>query len=142
MHRRTVLKGLAASALAAPAIAQGTSTLRFVPQANLSALDPIWTTATVTGNHGYYVYDTLYSADSKLRPQPQMAEGHEVSDDGRTWRIRLRDGLRFHDGTPVRGAGLHRQPQALGACASRSANCSPGRGPMGGGRTTGPSRSG
>jgi peptide/nickel transport system substrate-binding protein len=31
-----------------------------------------------------------------------MASGHEVSDDGRTWRIRLRDGLTFHDATPVR----------------------------------------
>ncbi len=88
--------------LAAPAIAQKPSVLRFVPQANLSVLDPIWTTATVTANHGYYVFDTLYAADSKLRPQPQMAQGHEVSDDGRTWRIRLREGLQFHDGTPVR----------------------------------------
>ena len=102
MHRRTVLKGLAASALAAPAVAQAPSVLRFVPQSNLSAIDPIWTTATVTGNHGYYVWDTLFAADSKLRPQPQMAAGHDVSDDGRTWRIRLRDGLRFHDSTPVR----------------------------------------
>ncbi len=102
MRRRTLLQGLAASALAAPSLAQPVSTLRFVPQANLSALDPIWTTATVTGNHGYYVYDTLYSADSKLQPQPQMAEGHEVSADGRTWRLRLREGLQFHDGSPVR----------------------------------------
>ena len=102
MQRRTVLQGLAASALAAPALAQTPSVLRFVPQSNLSAIDPIWTTATVTGNHGYYVYDTLYAADSKMQPQPQMAAGHEVADDGRTWRIRLRDGLRFHDGTPVR----------------------------------------
>jgi peptide/nickel transport system substrate-binding protein len=103
MHRRTLLGSLAASALASPAIAQKTATLRFVPQSNLVALDPIWTTATVTGNHGYYVYDTLYSADSKLDPRPQMAEGQEVSADGRTWRFRLREGLRFHDGVPVRG---------------------------------------
>ncbi len=103
MYRRTLL-GSVAAALAVPALAQKSSVLRFVPQSNLTALDPIWTTATVTGNHGYYVYDTLYSADSKLAPQPQMAEGQEVSDDGRSWRFRLREGLRFHDGTPVRGA--------------------------------------
>ena len=106
IRRRHLLAGLGASGLvtqlAAPAVAQKVPTLRFVPQSNLTSLDPIWTTATVTGNHGYYVYDTLYSADSKLRAQPQMAEGHEVSADGRVWRIRLRDGLRFHDGTPVR----------------------------------------
>ncbi|HYZ65081.1 MAG TPA: ABC transporter substrate-binding protein [Acetobacteraceae bacterium] len=102
MRRRTLLQGLAASALAAPALAQKVPTLRFVPQSNLAVLDPIWTTATVTGNHGYYVYDMLYAVDAKLQPRPQMAEGHEVADDGRTWRFRLREGLRFHDNTPVR----------------------------------------
>ncbi|MCW3475001.1 ABC transporter substrate-binding protein [Limobrevibacterium gyesilva] len=104
MHRRTLLKGAAASLLAAPAIAQPakTATLRFVPQANLTLLDPIFTTATVTSNHSYYVFDTLYSTAADGKPKPQMAEGHEVSDNGRVWRIRLRDGLKFHDGTPVR----------------------------------------
>ena len=103
MRRRTFLTTAAAS-LAAPAIAQPakTSTMRFIPQANLTSLDPIWTTATVTNNHGYYVYDTLYSAGPDMRPRPQMAAGHEVSADGRVWRIKLRDGLKFHDGTPVR----------------------------------------
>lgn len=76
--------------------------LRFVPQANLTSLDPIWTTAAVTSNHGYYVYDTLYGMDDALNVKPQMAEGHTVEDDGRTWLIRLREGLRFHDGEPVR----------------------------------------
>src|ERR1700745_220046 len=103
MRRRTLLTG-AAALLAAPAIAQParTPTLRFVPKANLSVLDPVWTTATVTTNHGYYVFDTLYSCDSQLQPQPQMAEGHKVSDNGRTWRIRLREGLKFNDNTQVR----------------------------------------
>ncbi len=106
MRRRTLLKTAAASMLAAPAIAQPakTSTLRFVPQANLTALDPVFTTAIVTGNHGYYVFDTLYSNAVDGQPKPQMAEGHEISDNGRTWRIKLRDGLKFHDNTPVRAA--------------------------------------
>ncbi|MBN8891882.1 MAG: ABC transporter substrate-binding protein [Rhodospirillales bacterium 70-18] len=108
MRRRTLLQGAAASLLvplAAPAIAQPakTAALRFVPQANLSVLDPIWTSATVTTEHGFYVFDTLYGADAKGVPQPQMAEGHSVSADGRVWTFRLRDGLVFHDGTPVRG---------------------------------------
>jgi peptide/nickel transport system substrate-binding protein len=106
MHRRTLLKTAAASLLPAPAIAQPakTTTLRFVPQANLTALDPIFTTAIVTGNHGYYVFDTLYSNPMDGQPRPQMAEGHDISADGRTWRIRLREGLKFHDNTPVRSA--------------------------------------
>jgi peptide/nickel transport system substrate-binding protein len=103
MKRRSFLAG-ASTLLAAPAIAQDmrATTLRFVPQANLTVLDPIWTTATVTNGHGNYVFDTLYGSDAKMKPQPQMAGGHEVSADGRVWRIRLRDDLWFHDGTPVR----------------------------------------
>lgn len=109
MHRRALLKSAATlvamrGAVAAPAIAQPakTATLRFVPQANLTLLDPVFTTATVTSNHGYYVFDTLYSVGPEGVSVPQMAEGHSVSDDKLTWRIRLRDGLWFHDGSPVR----------------------------------------
>ncbi|MCR4522508.1 MULTISPECIES: ABC transporter substrate-binding protein [Bosea] len=107
MKRRDFLMGTAALGLAGPTLlrlasAQASPTLmKFVPQANLSSLDPVWTTATVTNNHGYYVFDMLYGADENLKPQPQMAEGHEVSADGKTWRIKLREGLSFHDGTPV-----------------------------------------
>src|ERR1700704_2501917 len=104
MDRRTLPQGAAPSFLAAPAIAQpaNTATLRFVPQANLTLLDPVFTTATVTSNHGYYVFDTLYSVGPDGDSSPQMAEGHSVSDDKLTWRIRLREGLFFHDGSPVR----------------------------------------
>ena len=73
-----------------------------MPQANLTLLDPVFTTATVTSNHGYYVFDTLYSVGPDGESYPQMAEGHSVSDDKLTWRIRLREGLFFHDGSPVR----------------------------------------
>jgi peptide/nickel transport system substrate-binding protein len=105
MRRRTLLKTALAAPLAAPAIAQPnrTATLRLIPQTNLSVLDPIWSTATVSSTHGYHVFDTLYSADSQQRPQPQMAAGHTVSDNGRVWRFTLRDGLKFHDDAPVRG---------------------------------------
>ncbi len=101
--RRTLFQAAAAT-LAAPAIGQDSraSTLRFVPQANLTVLDPIVTTATVTGNHGFYVFDTLYGVDDKLNPKPQMVEGHEVLEDGKRWRFRLREGLSWHDNTPVR----------------------------------------
>ena len=103
MHRRSLL-AVTAATLATPALAQGTraSTLRFVPQANLTSLDPIWTTAAVSENHGWTVFDTLYGMTEDLQLRPQMAEGHSVSDDGLTWQIRLREGLRFHDNTPVR----------------------------------------
>lgn len=111
MKRREFLLGTAALGAAGPFLAQTASAqqasatlMKFAPQANLSALDPIWTTATVTNNHAYYIFDMLYGADENLKPQPQMAEGHQVSADGLLWRITLRDGLMFHDGSPVKAA--------------------------------------
>ncbi len=102
--RRAALGGTlstAAASLARPAVAQATQTLRFIPTTGLPALDPIWTTGYVVRNHGYMVFDTLFATDSSYRVRPQMAAGHAVEDDGLTWTITLRDGLRFHDGAPV-----------------------------------------
>ena len=101
MNRRGFLAGGAASLLATPAVAQPARTLVFVPQANLSSLDPIWTTATVTRNYAFLVFDTLYGLDAKLGPSPQVAAGHVLGDDGKRWTITLRDGLAFHDGSRV-----------------------------------------
>jgi peptide/nickel transport system substrate-binding protein len=110
MKRRTLLgaaaglglaramPGLSAPAIAAPA---GSRTLVFVPQANLTSLDPVWTTATVTRNYAFLVYDTLYGLDANLQAKPQMAAGHTVDQDGLRWTISLRENLFFHDGTPV-----------------------------------------
>jgi peptide/nickel transport system substrate-binding protein len=107
MKRRTLLGAAAAAAttatpLARVAIAQQPKVLRFVPHANLTLLDPIFTTALVTINHGWAIYDTLFSATSKFELRPQMADGYTLSDDGRTYTIKLRDNLKFHNGEPVR----------------------------------------
>ncbi|UFN47713.1 ABC transporter substrate-binding protein [Roseomonas sp. OT10] len=103
MRRRTLIASAAAT-LAAPRIAgaQRASVLRFVPQSDLALLDPVQTTAAITRNHGLMVFDQLYGVDANLQPQPQMAEGHTIDQDGKRWTIRLREGLRFHDGEPVR----------------------------------------
>lgn len=74
---------------------------RWVPQADLALLDPVFTTASVTQNHAQLVYDTLYGLDAQYQPHPQMAEGQTVSDDKLVWTITLRDGLKFHDGSAV-----------------------------------------
>ncbi len=107
MRRRDLLAGAAvvAASLARPALAQPPQrarVLRFVPQADLSSLDPIWTTANGTRNMGYMVFDQLYGSDGQFRPVPQMAEGHVEEEDGRRVTITLRPGLRFHDGEAVR----------------------------------------
>jgi peptide/nickel transport system substrate-binding protein len=78
--------------------------LKFVPQADLAVLDPILTTAGVTRSHGYLVFDTLYGVtgpEGGFKATPQMAAGHRVEDDGKAWRVTLRDGLVFHDGQKV-----------------------------------------
>ncbi len=80
----------------------GAKTLRFIPQADLRSIDPIWTTAYVTRNFGYLVFDTLFSLDKDFKPQPQMVDRWTVSDDKLTYRFILRDGLKWHDGQPVR----------------------------------------
>src|SRR5947207_7516720 len=79
-------------------------TLRFIPQADLRSIDPIWTTAYVTRNFGYLVFDTLFSLDKEFKPQPQMVDRWTVSDDKLTYSFTLRDGLKWHDGQPVRAA--------------------------------------
>ena len=105
MRRRDLLKaGLgAAGALAAPRIvgAAAANKLVFVPTSDLTVLDPVVTFNRPTRNYAYLVFDTLYGLDTSWQPQPQMVAGHEVEDDGLTWLLKLRDGLRFHDKEPV-----------------------------------------
>jgi len=88
----------------ARAAADDKKTLRFIAQSDLRVLDPIWTTAYITRNHGYMVFDTLFAIDAEFAPHPQMVGEHAVSPDKLTYNFKLRDGLGFHDGSPVRGA--------------------------------------
>ena len=105
MRRRTFLAASAAT-LALPAIARAENqrVLKFIPQSDLAILDPVWTTAYVTRNHGYMIYDTLYGQTGKqygFKCTPQMVAGHVVENDGKTWKLTLRDGLLFHNGDKV-----------------------------------------
>jgi peptide/nickel transport system substrate-binding protein len=89
---------LAALALAVPA--QAANTIRAVMHSDLRVIDPGFTTAYITRDHGYMVYDTLLATDANFKVQPQMADW-KVSDDKLTYTFTLRDGLKWHDGTPV-----------------------------------------
>jgi peptide/nickel transport system substrate-binding protein len=104
--RQVAVAGMLAMAMIAPAAhAQSAGkTVKFIPEADLRSLDPIWTTAYITRNHGYMVYDTLFALDEHLKPQPQMVESWTVSEDKLTYSFTLRDKLKFHDGAPVRSA--------------------------------------
>lgn len=101
IQRRSLLTAAGAAGLARPALAGAAKTLTFVPQANLNSIDPVWNAAMVTRNMSAMVYETLYGRDEFMQPHPQMVEGDLMEDGGRRWTLRLRDGLRFHDGEKV-----------------------------------------
>ena len=97
MRRRSFIAASVAS-LALPAVVEAGNkrVLRFIPQSDLAVLDPVWTTAYVTRNHSYMVYDTLFGQAGQkngFKAMPQMLDGYTVEDDGKTWKLTLRDGL-------------------------------------------------
>jgi peptide/nickel transport system substrate-binding protein len=87
------------AALTSQAIAAG-KTITAVMHSDLRIVDPIFTTAYITRDHGYMVFDTLLATDANFKVQPQMADW-KVSDDKLTYTFTLRDGLKWHDGAPV-----------------------------------------
>ncbi|MBO0763194.1 MAG: ABC transporter substrate-binding protein [Hyphomicrobiaceae bacterium] len=95
-----VLTAAAAAGLSGSGHAQ--TTLRAVMHSDLKILDPIWTTAYIVRNHGYMIYDTLFATDANGEIKPQMVGTYEVSPDKLVHTFTLRDGLLWHDGTPVR----------------------------------------
>src|SRR5215472_17379820 len=103
MIRRRAFMATAAACLAAPAISRGAANapLEFIPQSDLTILDPIATTVYTARNHGMMVFDTLFGMDSNYQIQPQMLEGVAVEDDGKRWKLTLREGLLWHDGEKV-----------------------------------------
>src|SRR5262247_176123 len=106
----TSIRRVAAACLTASllwCLAEGTpparaeTTLKVVMHSDLKIVDPIWTTAYITRNHGYMIYDTLLATDAKGEVQPQMLQKYDVSKDKLTYTMMLRDGLLWHDGQPV-----------------------------------------
>ncbi|WP_035982579.1 ABC transporter substrate-binding protein, partial [Bradyrhizobium sp. STM 3843] len=106
---RRMLSALAASLVASvlvmsasvpPVLAAAKKTITAVMHSDLRVIDPIFTPAYITRDHGYMVYDTLLGTDEHFKVQPQMADW-KVSDDKLTYSFTLRDGLKWHDGTPV-----------------------------------------
>src|SRR5713226_6132350 len=105
--RRALVRAALAAALCAAAALPGTrqaaaeTLMRVVMHSDLKILDPIWTTAYISRNNGYMIYDTLLAMNAQQEPQPQMAEKWEVSADKLTYTFTLRDGLKWHDGAAV-----------------------------------------
>lgn len=83
--------------LASAATAQTVTT---VMQSGLRVTDPVLTTAYITRDHGYMIYDTLVGLNANFEVKPQMADW-KVSADAKVYTFTLRDGLKWHDGASV-----------------------------------------
>lgn len=104
--RKSIGSSLLGAAVMAGAIsgfgqAQAETVLHVNMHSDLKIVDPIWTTAYMSRNYGYMVYDTLFSMNTKGEIMPQMVDSYTISDDGMTQEFILRDGLSFHDDAPV-----------------------------------------
>jgi len=97
IYAASILFGVLAASLTASV---GAQTVTVVMPSGLRVMDPVVTTARMTGYHGYMIYDTLLGVDEHFNVQPQMASW-QVSDDGKTYTFTLRDGLKWHDGVAV-----------------------------------------
>ena len=99
--RSAVVAAVLAAHLAIVPAATAESTLKVSLHSDLKIIDPVWTTALISTHHGFMIYDTLFALDEKLAVRPQMVDAWSVSEDKLTWTFTLRDGLEWHDGTPV-----------------------------------------
>jgi peptide/nickel transport system substrate-binding protein len=104
----SLLATLVLTSTVSPILAEPTrgGTLKFVTANDLKVLDPFWTTAYISRNHGYMIYDVLFALDDNLTVQPQMIDTWEVSQDRLRYTFTLRDDLRWHDGQPVTSADV------------------------------------
>lgn len=112
---KLVALGIIALASASFSALAQTKTLKVVAHADLKILDPTFTTAYISRNFGYMVYDTLFALDSVSKPQPQMVEKYTTSKDGKQWSFTLRPGLKFSDGNAVTSADVIASLQRWGA---------------------------
>lgn len=99
--RKPLLAIAIAASFTAALPAASAQTVTAVMESSLRVLDPIMTTAHITRDFGYMIFDTVLALDAKGMIKPQMAEKWTVSPDGKTYTFTLRAGLKWHDGTKV-----------------------------------------
>ena len=92
-----------ARGLAAPAAqdAQSGGTLTYARDGDADSLDPHKTTTTLSWQVQGQIFETLTAFDADGNIVPNLAESWEISDDGKEYTFTLREGVTFHDGTPL-----------------------------------------
>jgi len=100
--RMVAVLGVLLIILAAPALAQTPKkggVFRVGILGEPPALDPHWTTASLTETLSNHIFEGLYAFDEHYRPIPMLAEGMpSISGDGLTYTFNLRQGIKFHNG--------------------------------------------
>jgi peptide/nickel transport system substrate-binding protein len=77
-------------------------TLRVVSQASIKSLDPDFCTSYVCwAPSAGHLLEPLMTQAADFSTQPMLLDSWDVSDDGNTWTLNLREGVKFHDGTPL-----------------------------------------
>jgi peptide/nickel transport system substrate-binding protein len=101
---------LLAVILSGPAAAQDTPRMGGVLKAAMigepPTLDLHWTTAVITQEIAFHIYEGLFTYDAKFAPTPMLAESHTMTPDGRRYTFALRKGVRFHTGKEMTSADV------------------------------------
>ncbi len=72
------------------------------------------------------VYEGLVALDDEYLPQPALAERWEPSADGASWQFNLREGVTFHDGSPLTAADVVATIQEILRLANDETNANKG----------------
>ncbi|HKR63630.1 MAG TPA: ABC transporter substrate-binding protein, partial [Thermoanaerobaculia bacterium] len=98
--------------------AQRHGTLHVAFSYALDVIDPARAEITWQAEVATLVFDPLTAVDESARVIPRLAESFAVSNEARTFRFRLRDGVQFHDGRPVTAADVRHSLQRFLRVAS------------------------
>ena len=80
---------------------RGGKGLRLQPRRRAGTIDPALNNATDGSTVIYNIFEGLVRVSLEDKPEPGLAKSWDVSEDGLTWTFHLRDGLKWHDGTPL-----------------------------------------
>src|SRR5471032_1557097 len=104
MGRLGIRLALAAALALGGGNAFAQSTLRVGLADDPDVLDPTLSRSYTTRIVFASICDKLFDIDENLKIVPQLALGYETSPDGKTMTIKLRPGVKFHDGEPFDAA--------------------------------------
>ncbi len=75
---------------------------------NFTTLDPYDANDTLSQAVAKSFYQGLFGLDKEMKLKNVLAESYTVSDDGLTYTVKLREGIKFQDGTDFNAAAVKR----------------------------------